>query len=161
MILPEDVSMLATEAEIERLEEVRSPADSDIASFFVVCRRRHDPLLLCRSTCSSTTISWRDGVVVAKDSEARDRARARLASLFAKDFPDAIVRIPLELRPPVGSRCSIGSAHPTTAEARHYAEQVGRMLRALRPRAQRHFGWAEKSKGRWYRVDQEGSSRRA
>src|SRR5205085_8789915 len=94
-------------------------------------------------------------VVVAKDLEARDRVKARLETLFAKDFPEATVRISrLELGPPVGWPVQYRVSAPTTEEARHYADQVADLLRASNLVRNVNYNWAEKNKQLRIDVDQ-------
>ena len=95
-------------------------------------------------------------VVVAKDLEARDRVKARLESLLASDFPEVTARISrLELGPPVGWPVQYRVSAPTTAEARHHAEEVGRILRASGLVRNVNYDWAEKSKELRIVVDQD------
>ena len=129
MTLPKNASIAATEATTERLEEALA-GDADIVRFSSYVGggaiRFYLPLdvQLDNDFIAET-------VVVARDLEARDRVKARLESLLAKDFPDVTARISrLELGPPVGWPLQYRVSAPTTAEARHHAEEVGRILRA-------------------------------
>ena len=129
MTLPKNASIAATEATTERLEEALA-GDADIVRFSSYVGggaiRFYLPLdvQLDNDFIAET-------VVVARDLEARDRVQARLGSLLAKDFPDVTARISrLELGPPVGWPVQYRVSAPTTAEARHHAEEVGRLLRA-------------------------------
>ena len=154
MTLPKNASIAATEATTERLEEALA-GDADIVRFSSYVGggaiRFYLPLdvQLDNDFVAET-------VVVARDLEARDRVQARLASLLAKDFPDVTARISrLELGPPVGWPVQYRVSAPTTAEARHHAEEVGRMLRASGLVRNVNFDWAEKSKELRIVVDQD------
>ena len=101
MTLPKNASIAATEATTEQLEEALA-GDADIVRFSSYVGggaiRFYLPLdvQLDNDFIAET-------VVVARDLEARDRVKARLESLLAKDFPDVTARISrLELGPPVG-----------------------------------------------------------
>jgi len=82
--------------------------------------------------------------------------QARLATLFAQDFPDVIARISrLELGPPVGWPVQYRVSAPTTDEARHYADRIANALRASGLVRNVNYDWAEKSKELRIVVDQD------
>ena len=154
MTLPKNASIAATEATTERLEEALA-GDADIVRFSSNVGggaiRFYLPLdvQLDNDFIAQT-------VVVARDLEARDRVQAKLGSLLANDFPDVMARISrLELGPPVGWPVQYRVSAPTTAEARHHAEEVGRLLRASGLVQNVNYDWAEKSKELRIVVDQD------
>ena len=107
MSLPKNASIAATQAQTERLEKTLA-SDPDISRFSAYVGggaiRFYLPLDVQLDNDFIAEI-----VVVAKDLEARDRVQARLATLFAKDFPDVTARISrLELGRRWAGRCSIG-----------------------------------------------------
>ena len=129
MTLPKNASIAATEAQTKRLEKVLA-SDPDIARFSSYVGggaiRFYLPL-----DVQLDNDFMAETVVVAKDLEARDRVQARLETLFADSFPDVTARISrLELGPPVGWPVQYRVSAPTTDEARHYAEEVTKVLRA-------------------------------
>ena len=146
MTLPKNASIAATEAATEQLEEALA-GDADIVRFSSYVGggaiRFYLPLdvQLDNDFIAET-------VVVARDLEARDRVKARLESLLAKDFPDVTARISrLELGPPVGWPVQYRVSAPTTAEARLHAEEVGRVLRASGLVQQRHLRLGREEQG--------------
>ena len=154
MILPKNASIAATEAETQRLEKVLAD-DADIARFSSYVGggaiRFYLPL-----DVQLDNDFMAETVVVAKDLEARDRVEARLAKLFADDFPDVTARISrLELGPPVGWPVQYRVSAPTADDARQYAEQVATILRQSGLVRNVNYDWAEKSKELRIVVDQE------
>ena len=154
MSLPKNASIAATQAQTERLEKALA-SDPDISRFSAYVGggaiRFYLPLDVQLDNDFMAEI-----VVVAKDLEARDRVQARLATLFANDFPDVMARISrLELGPPVGWPVQYRVSAPTTDEARHYADQVANALRASGLVRNVNYDWAEKSKELRIVVDQD------
>jgi multidrug efflux pump subunit AcrB len=154
MSLPKNASILATKAETERLEKSFA-GDPDISHFSSYVGggaiRFYLPLDVQLDNDFMTEV-----VVVATDLDARDRVQTRLATLFVKDFPDAIVRISrLELGPPVGWPVQYRVSAPTIKEARHYADQVADLLRSSNLVRNVNYNWAEKSKQLRINVDQD------
>ena len=154
MSLPKNASILATKAETERLEKSLA-GDPDISRFSSYVGggaiRFYLPLDVQLDNDFMAEV-----VVVTKDLEARDRVQARLATLFAQDFPDAIVRISrLELGPPVGWPVQYRVSAPTIEEARHHADQVANVLRSSNLVRNVNYNWAEKNKQLRIVVDQD------
>ena len=154
MSLPKNASILATKAETERLEKSLA-GDPDISRFSSYVGggaiRFYLPLDIQLDNDFMAEV-----VVVTKDLEARDRVQARLATLFAQDFPDPIVRISrLELGPPVGWPVQYRVSAPTIEEARHHADQVANVLRSSNLVRNVNYNWAEKNKQLRIVVDQD------
>jgi len=154
MTLPKNASIAATEATTEQLEEALAD-DADIVSFASYVGggaiRFYLPLdvQLDNDFIAET-------VVVAEDLEARDRVKARLESLLARDFPDVTARVSrLELGPPVGWPLQYRVSAATIDEARVHAEEVARVLRASGLVSTVTYDWAEKSKELRIVVDQD------
>ena len=154
MTLPKNASIAATEAQTERLEKVLA-SSPDISRFSSYVGggaiRFYLPLdvQLDNDFLAET-------VIVAKDLEARDRVQDMLQQRLARDFPDVTARVSrLELGPPVGWPVQYRVSAPTTDEARHYAEEVMKVLRASGLVRNVNYDWAERSKELRIVVDQD------
>ncbi|MGM4902909.1 efflux RND transporter permease subunit [Tardiphaga sp. 866_E4_N2_1] len=95
-------------------------------------------------------------VVVAKDVAARERIRAKLETLLANDFPNAITRVsPLELGPPVGWPVQYRVSGPDAGMVREIAFKLAQII-AANPKANGvNFDWIEPARQVRIRVNQD------
>ncbi|MGM4924477.1 efflux RND transporter permease subunit [Tardiphaga sp. 804_B3_N1_9] len=95
-------------------------------------------------------------VVVAKDVAARERIRAKLETLLANDFPNAITRVsPLELGPPVGWPVQYRVSGPDAGMVREIAFKLAQVI-AANPQANGvNFDWIEPARQVRIRVNQD------
>jgi len=95
-------------------------------------------------------------VVIAKDIDARERLRAKLARVLEEDFPGAVTRVvPLELGPPVGWPLQYRVSGPDVNEVRDIAFRVAQIV-ASDTRARRvNFDWIEPARQVRIRIDQD------
>jgi multidrug efflux pump subunit AcrB len=95
-------------------------------------------------------------VVVAKDVAARERIRAKLETLLADDFPNAITRVsPLELGPPVGWPVQYRVSGPDAGMVREIAFKLAQVI-AANPKANGvNFDWIEPARQVRIRVNQD------
>jgi len=95
-------------------------------------------------------------VVVAKDVAARERIRAKLETLLANDFPNAITRVsPLELGPPVGWPVQYRVSGPDAGMVREIAFKLAQVI-AANPKANGvNFDWIEPARQVRIRVNQD------
>ncbi|QND73601.1 efflux RND transporter permease subunit [Tardiphaga robiniae] len=95
-------------------------------------------------------------VVVAKDVAARERIRAKLETLLANDFPNAITRVsPLELGPPVGWPVQYRVSGPDAGTVREIAFKLAQVI-AANPKANGvNFDWIEPARQVRIRVNQD------
>ncbi|WP_072387162.1 efflux RND transporter permease subunit [Hyphomicrobium sp. CS1BSMeth3] len=95
-------------------------------------------------------------VIVAKDVAARERLRAKLESVLANDFPNAISRVyPLELGPPVGWPVQYRVSGPDLAQVREYALKLAEVIARNPQAAHVNFDWIEPERQIGIHIDQD------
>ncbi len=95
-------------------------------------------------------------VIVAKDVAARERLRAKLENVLAKDFPDTNSRVyPLELGPPVGWPVQYRVSGPDLAQVREYALKLAQIVAANPLAVHINFDWIEPERQVGIRIDQD------
>jgi multidrug efflux pump subunit AcrB len=97
-----------------------------------------------------------EAVIVAKNTEARDRVRARLEERLPHRLPLVVARIhPLELGPPVGWPLQYRVSGPDPNQVREIAYRVAQLM-AENPAAEKiNFDWIEPARRLRMRVDQD------
>ena len=153
MSLPKNASIAATQAQTERLEKALA-SDFDVSRFSSYVGAAPSAST-CRSTCSSTMISWRRLWSLRRISKLATGCRRGLRRCSPMPFP---------MRPPASRalnsvRLSAGPAYrvsaSTTEEARQYADQLANALRSSGLVRNVNYDWAEKSKKLRMVVDQD------
>lgn len=99
-------------------------------------------------------------VVVTTDVAARERLQARLESLLAEEFPNAVARVyPLELGPPVGWPLQYRVLGPDPNQVRDIALRLAQVV-GTAPEARRiNFDWMETARTLRVRIDQDEARR--
>lgn len=97
-----------------------------------------------------------EAVIVAKNTEARDRVRARLEERLPHRLPLVVARIhPLELGPPVGWPLQYRVSGPDPDQVRAIAYRLAQLM-AENPAAEKiNFDWIEPARRLRMRVDQD------
>jgi len=97
-----------------------------------------------------------EAVIVAKNTEARDRVRARLEERLPHRLPQVVARIhPLELGPPVGWPLQYRVSGPDPDQVRAIAYRLAQLM-AENPAAEKiNFDWIEPARRLRMRVDQD------
>ena len=96
------------------------------------------------------------GVIVAKDVEARKRLHAKLEKSLADDFPEVVSRVyPLELGPPVGWPVQYRVRGPELEKVREVAANLAQIV-ASDPEAKNvNFNWIEPAREVRIQIDQD------
>lgn len=96
------------------------------------------------------------GVIVAKDVEARKRLHAKLEKSLADDFPEVVSRVyPLELGPPVGWPVQYRVRGPELERVREIAANLAQIV-AGDPEAKNvNFNWIEPAREVRIQIDQD------
>ncbi|MBP2292567.1 efflux RND transporter permease subunit [Azospirillum rugosum] len=99
-------------------------------------------------------------VVVTTDVAARERLQARLETLLADEFPNAVARVyPLELGPPVGWPLQYRVLGPDPNQVREIALRLAQVV-GTSPEARRiNFDWMETARTLRVRIDQDEARR--
>ncbi|WP_448204857.1 efflux RND transporter permease subunit [Azospirillum sp. sgz302134] len=99
-------------------------------------------------------------VVVTTDVAARERLQARLETLLAEEFPNAVARVyPLELGPPVGWPLQYRVLGPDPGQVREIALKLAQVV-GTSPEARRiNFDWMETARTLRVRIDQDEARR--
>lgn len=95
-------------------------------------------------------------VIVAKDVAARERLRAKIEDVLAKDFPNAISRVyPLELGPPVGWPIQYRVSGPDLPQIREIALKLAQVIAGNAYATHVNFDWIEPERQVGIRIDQD------
>jgi multidrug efflux pump subunit AcrB len=127
--LPQNSSIHASERAVDELEAILAK-DEDVASWSAYVGqgaiRFYLPLDVQLPNAFFSQL-----VVVARDVEARERLQARLETLLAEKFPQAVTRAaPLELGPPVGWPVQYRVSGPDIDKVRDLALEVAQVMGA-------------------------------
>jgi multidrug efflux pump subunit AcrB len=140
--LPQNSSIHASERAVDELEAILA-TDEDVASWSTYIGqgaiRFYLPLDVQLPNAFFSQL-----VVVARDVEARERLQARLETLLAEKFPQAVTRAaPLELGPPVGWPVQYRVSGPDLDKVRDLALEVAQVM-ASDPNLRRiNYDWME------------------
>ncbi len=148
--LPQNSSIHATEATIDRLEAILAE-DPDVARWSSYIGQGAIRFYLPLDVKLPNPF-FGQVVVIAQDFEARQRLQPRLEELLAEQFPEVVSRVsPLELGPPVGWPVQYRVTGPDVEELRGIALSVANVI-AAHPASRRvNFDWFEP--GRELRID--------
>ncbi|MDF2998851.1 MAG: AcrB/AcrD/AcrF family protein [Xanthobacteraceae bacterium] len=154
LTLPQNASIYATEDAVERLDAALK-GDPDIARWSTYVGsgaiRFYLPL-----DAQLPNDFFAQAVVVAKDIDARERLRARLAKLLAEEFPNVVGRVsPLELGPPVGWPVRYRVSGPDLGQVRDLSLQLAQVIAAEPLISEVGYEWMEPAREIRIRVDQD------
>lgn len=156
--LPQNASIEATLAQVERIEEVLAN-DPDILyhSFYVGSGavRFYLPL-----NVQLENPNFAQAVVVTSSYEVRDAVRARLERVLDEGFDLLMGRVqPLQLGPPVEWPLQYRVMGREIPEVRRLAEEVAQVVRANPSTRLVNFDWNEKMKSVLIDIDQDRARR--
>jgi multidrug efflux pump len=154
LTLPQNSSIYATEAEVDRFEQLLA-GDPDIErySFYVGqgAVRFYLPL-----NVQLANDYFAEGVIVTKGLKQREIVRARLQRALDSEFADLNTRIsPLEMGPPVGWPLQYRVSAPTPEAARAAAFRTAEVIGQNPNTRLINFDWNEPMKSLRIRVDQD------
>ena len=142
LALPQNSSIRASEATVDRLEAVLAK-DEDVASWSTYIGQGAIRFYLPLDV-QLPSPHFSQFVVIAKDVEARDRLQVRLQKVLAEDFPEAVGRVsPLELGPPVGWPVRYRVSGEDATQVREIARQVAAMMADHESLRRINFDWME------------------
>lgn len=154
LTLPQNASIYATEAAVERLEAtLKGDPDIERWSTYVGSGaiRFYLPL-----DAQLPNDFFAQAVVVAKDIHARERLRARLVKLLAEDFPSVVGRVsPLELGPPVGWPVQYRVSGRNIGQVRDLSLQLAQVIASEPLISEVGYEWMEPAREIRIRVDQD------
>jgi multidrug efflux pump len=154
MSLPQNASIYASQAVAERFDAALK-GDQDVLRWSTYVGRGAIRFYLPLNVQLPNNF-FTQAVVVAKDVAARERLRAKLETLLAKEFPSLVSRIsPLELGPPVGWPVQYRISGPDVNEVREIALKVARIVAANPKTEHVNFDWIEPARQVRIRVDQD------
>jgi multidrug efflux pump subunit AcrB len=142
LALPQNSSIRASEAAVDRLEAVLAK-DEDVASWSTYIGQGAIRFYLPLDV-QLPSPHFSQFVVIAKDVEARDRLQARLQALLAEEFPEAVGRVsPLELGPPVGWPVRYRVSGEDEVRVREIAREVADLMAGHESLRRINFDWME------------------
>ena len=152
--LPQNASIYATEATIDRLEAILAE-DPDVERWSSYIGQGAIRFYLPLDVKLPNPF-FGQVVVIARDFDARLRLQPRLEDILAEEFPEVVGRVsPLELGPPVGWPVQYRVSGDDVEQVRAIALQVANMV-AAEPASRRvNFDWFEPSREVRIDVDQD------
>ncbi|UFS75561.1 efflux RND transporter permease subunit [Tardiphaga sp. 37S4] len=152
--LPQNASIYASQTAAQRFDAALK-GDPDVARWSTYVGRGAIRFYLPLNVQLPNDF-FTQSVVVAKDVAARERIRAKLETLLANDFPNAITRVsPLELGPPVGWPVQYRVSGPDAGTVREIAFKLAQVI-AANPKANGvNFDWIEPARQVRIRVNQD------
>ncbi|WPO41939.1 efflux RND transporter permease subunit [Tardiphaga sp. 42S5] len=152
--LPQNASIYASQTAAQRFDAALQ-GDPDVARWSTYVGRGAIRFYLPLNVQLPNDF-FTQSVVVAKDVAARERIRAKLETLLANDFPNAITRVsPLELGPPVGWPVQYRVSGPDAGMVREIAFKLAQVI-AANPQANGvNFDWIEPARQVRIRVNQD------
>ncbi len=154
--LREGASFTATEREVQRLEQVLE-ADPDIQAF-TAYTGAGSPRFYISLEPELPNPGYAQFVVKTKGVPERERVRARLQDVFAKNeaFPDLLGRVlRLEFGPPVGFPVQFRILGPDTRQVREIAYKVRDVVRQSELVRDTQLDWNEQARSVNVLVDQD------
>jgi multidrug efflux pump subunit AcrB len=156
--LPQSASIEATQAQVERFEQVLAN-DPDVVShtFYVGSGavRFYLPL-----NVQLENANFAQAVVITKGYEVRDQVSARLERILEEDFDLLMGRVqPLQLGPPVDWPIQYRVMGKEVSEVRRLADAVAAIVRANPDTRLTTFDWYEKTKSVLIDIDQDKARR--
>ena len=154
MKLAESASLRATRAQVEKLEAVLA-GDDDLVNY-VAFVGTGAPRFYLPLDQQLPQASFAQFVLLARDTQARERVRARLIELFEADFTQARTRVlRLENGPPVGYPVQFRVSGEDIATVRALAREVAAVGRTDPASRNVHLDWEEPSKVVRLAIDQD------
>jgi multidrug efflux pump subunit AcrB len=152
--LPQNASIYATEATVDRLEEFLAQ-DPDVAHWSSYIGQGAIRFYLPLDVKLPNPF-FAQLVVIAKDFEARLRLQPRLQEFLTEQFPEVISGVsPLELGPPAGWPVQYRVSGPDVEEVRRIALRVADVVAAEPATRRVNFDWFEPSRQLRIDVDQD------
>lgn len=156
--LPEGASLVATEAQVKKLERVlmTEPALKDNIDNFVSYVGSGSPRFYLPFDQQLVNANFGQFIVNTKNNEAREVVRRRLLRLFESDFPELRGRVNrLENGPPVGFPIQFRVIGEDKQVIRAIAKEVAQAMRDNRWTHEVNFDWDEPSKVIRLTIDQD------
>jgi multidrug efflux pump len=154
LTLPQNASIYATEAQVERFEELlKGDPDIERYTFYVGqgAVRFYLPL-----NVQLANDYFAEGVIVTKGIKEREIVKARLEKALDTEFADLSTRIsPLEMGPPVGWPLQYRVSAPTPEAARAAAFRTAEVIGQNPNTRLINFDWNEPMKALRIQVDQD------
>ena len=152
--LAESASLRATRAQVEKLEAVLA-GDEDLVNY-VAFVGTGAPRFYLPLDQQLPQASFAQFVLLARDTDARERVRSRLIELFEADFTDARTRVlRLENGPPVGYPVQFRVSGEDIPTVRALAREIATVVRADPASRNVHLDWEEPSKVVRLAIDQD------
>ena len=155
----EGASFAATEQQVQRLERVlKTMQAGKEVELFTAYTGAGAPHFFLSLFPELPNPSYAQFVIQTADAEHRDKARAKLIDMFAKDeaFPDARGRVlRLEFGPPVGFPVQFRVIGPDTMQVREIAYRVRDIVRQSSLVRDTQLDWNEQVRKLQVRVDQD------
>ena len=151
--LPSGASIVATEHEAQRFEEVLS-SDPDVHSF-VAYVGGGSPRFYLPLDQQLFNANLAEFIVTTKSNEVRDAVAGRLLDKLDTEFTVLRGRVqPLQNGPPVAYPVQFRVSGPDFSELRRYAEEIAAVMRANPNMYHVHLDWNELSKVVRLQIDQ-------
>ncbi len=156
--LPQNASIHATEADIERFEQ-RLSGDPGIDHFSSYIGQGA-PRFYLPLNVQLPNPFFGQVVIVTKSLAERERLQPKLEKLLADDFPSVVARVyPLELGPPVGWPLQYRVLGPDLEKVRDIAMELAQAI-AGSPDARRiNYQWMEPQRQLRVKIDQDEARR--
>ncbi len=156
--LPQSASIHATEALVDRFEEILTddPSFADEIDRWSTYIGQGAIRFYLPLDVQLPNPFFAQTVIVTHDIEARERLQPRLERLLAEEFPEVVGRVSaLELGPPVGWPVQYRVLGPEPTELRQIAKQLGDLIAAHTGARRVNFDWMEPTRELLIRIDQE------
>jgi len=151
----EDTSFALTEANARKVEALLA-ADPDVVQYTSYVGQSSPRFYLPLMQEEFASANYAEIVAVATDSEARERAMARLREAFEAGFPELRARIErLPNGPPVGYPVQFRVSGEDPEIAARYARQVADVVRAHPATVDVNLDWFERQRALRLVVDQD------
>jgi multidrug efflux pump subunit AcrB len=158
MTLPQNSSIHATEAAIERLDAILAE-DPDVESWSSYVGQGAVRFYLPLDVQLPNPF-YGQAVIIAKDVEARDRLQVRLEAILKEQFPSVVGRVyPLELGPPVGWPIQYRVMGPQPETLREIALELASLVAENDGARDVHFDWMQPAREVRVRIDQDQARR--
>ncbi|MGC2777329.1 MAG: efflux RND transporter permease subunit [Bradyrhizobium sp.] len=141
--LPQNSSIAETNAQMAKFEQEALKGNPDIDHWSTYVGSGAQRFVLSFDV-QPADLSFGQIIIVTKNLEARDRARAKLQAYLTKTFPgtDAYVHL-LDIGPPVGRPVQYRVSGPDVAKVREIAQQVAGTMRSNSHLGAVVFDWME------------------
>ena len=151
----EDASFALTEANVKKVERLLA-ADADVVQYTSYVGQSSPRFYLPLMQEEFASPNYAEIVAVGADSEARERAMARLRTAFEHDFPELRARIErLPNGPPVGYPVQFRVSGEDPETVARYAREAAEVVRAHPATLDVNLDWFERQKALRLVVDQD------